>query len=73
MGRVRTINRLKELRKAAGLGQAEVAERLDVTQSAVSKWEHGCIPLAKYRRKLAKLYGVAEEELKRWLEDGKRA
>lgn len=49
--------------------QAEVAEQLDVTQAAVSRWEHGRMPLAKYRRKLAKLYGVAEEDLKEGLEN----
>lgn len=51
------------------MGQAELAERLDVTQSAISKWEHGSMPLAKYRKKLAKLFCVTEEELKGWLEN----
>ena len=33
--------RLRELRVAAGLSQAEVAKRLDVKQSTVSLWESG--------------------------------
>lgn len=55
---------LKELREACGLRQADVAKKLDVVQTAVSKWESGCnTPLAKYRRKLAKLYKCSEDDI----------
>lgn len=32
---------LRERRDAAGVGQAELAQRFGVTQSTVSKWERG--------------------------------
>lgn len=55
---------LKERREAAGLRQIDVAERLEVDQSAISKWEQGeNPPLKKYRVKLAELYGCDVEEL----------
>ena len=56
--------KLSDLRQRAGLTQAEVARRLNVDQSAVSKWETGkSPPLQKYRAQLAALYGVNESEL----------
>ena len=58
------MNLLHFLRVKARLTQAEVAERLNVNQSAVSNWERGINPpLPKYRPQLAKLYGVTEAEL----------
>lgn len=32
---------IREWRRAAGLSQAGLAERIGTTQSAVSRWEHG--------------------------------
>lgn len=55
---------LEERRLAAGLRQEDVAKKLDVTQSAVSRWESGASkPLMKYRKRLARLYGCAVDEL----------
>lgn len=55
---------LEERRLGAGLRQVDVAKKLDVTQSAVSRWESGAsIPLMKYRKRLARLYGCAVDEL----------
>lgn len=55
----------RTLRKAAGLSQDELAKKLDVTQSAVSHWESGdWPPLRKYRKKLARILDVTEDELK---------
>lgn len=55
---------LKERRVAANLRQEDVAEKLDVDQSTVSKWETlGNKPLRKYQRNLAALYGCTVEEL----------
>lgn len=48
----------------ANLSQTEVAARLEVTPSTVSRWEKGKNPpLRKYRRKLAALYNCTEEDL----------
>lgn len=55
---------LKERRTAANLRQSEVAEALEVDQTAVSRWESGeNKPLPKYQRKLAALYGCTVDEL----------
>lgn len=55
---------MKELRERRGLTQAQVADRLDVDRSTVTKWElTGNVPLRKYRRKLCELLGCTEAEL----------
>lgn len=55
---------LKELRKKAGLRQEDVANRLNVDQSAVSHWETGVFkPSRKYHKALADLYRCKVDEL----------
>lgn len=55
---------MKEIRESRGLTQAQIADRLEVDKSTVSKWESGdSTPLRKYRRKLCELLGCTEEEL----------
>lgn len=55
---------MKELRERRGLSQVQIADRLAVDKSTVSKWESGdSTPLRKYRRKLCELLGCTEEEL----------
>lgn len=55
---------MKEIRERRGLTQTQVADRLEVDKSTVSKWESGdSTPLRKYRRKLCELLGCTEEEL----------
>lgn len=57
---------LKERRQEAGLLQVDVAEKLEVDQTAVSKWETGKTkPAKKYRKKLAILYGCSADDLLR--------
>jgi len=41
LARLRTRLLVREARRLAGLTQAELAERLGTTQSAVSRWERG--------------------------------
>ena len=56
--------KIKELRHAAGLTQAELAKKMNVDQSAVSLWETGkTSPLRKYRKKLARLLNCTEADL----------
>ena len=60
-------DRLKELRKALGLKQREVAERLGVKVGRVGSWEAGVEPIPKTRiYQLCKEYNVRRE----WLENG---
>lgn len=62
---------LAGLRMAAGLSQAEVADRINatigsaaVTANAVSRWERGTVtPTPMYRRALASLFGVTIDDL----------
>lgn len=52
--------KLTQARKAAGLTQADVAARLDVSRQAVSRWEGGqSKPSTKKLLALAKIYGVS--------------
>lgn len=41
---MKLCEKLYELRRAAGLSQEELAERLNVSRQAVSKWENGRRP-----------------------------
>jgi len=57
-------NYLCRLRCEAGLTQLELAQKLGVTNKAVSKWENGkAKPTTDSVRKLSALYGVSVEEL----------
>ncbi len=57
-------NKLYELRKKAGLSQEELAEKLDVSRQAVSKWECGeSLPDTDNLITISKLYGVSLDEL----------
>ena len=57
-------NRLCALRKAAGLSQVQLGEKLHVTNKAVSKWENGrAMPGLDMVRQLADLLNVTVDEL----------
>ena len=57
---------LKEHRLRCGMTQEFVAERLDVSRQAVSKWESGTSdPSTANLLALAKLYGLSADELLR--------
>lgn len=52
--------KLTQARKAAGLTQADVAAKLNVSRQAVSRWESGdTTPSVDKLKALAKLYGVS--------------
>ena len=52
------VERLKQARKEAGLTQLEVADRLETTQTYISKYERGALRLDIIQLlDFAKLYG----------------
>lgn len=52
-------DKIKELREQAGLSQAQLAKKLDVTRSSVNAWEMGLsTPTTQYIVALAKLFHV---------------
>ena len=52
------------LRKAAGLSQESIAEKLNVTRQTVSRWEQGsAVPSADNLKALAAFYGVSVDYL----------
>ena len=58
--------KIRELRKRSGLSQEELAERIDVSRQAVSKWELGsATPTADKLVELADLFGVSLDHLMR--------
>ena len=64
MNEISIAKNIKNRREEFGLSQAELAEKADVTQSAVSRWERGeSVPLLKYQKKLAILFGCSVDEL----------
>lgn len=57
-------NRLCELRLGQGLSQRELAERLGVSNKAVSKWENGdALPSIKLLEGLSEIFNVSIDEL----------
>lgn len=61
---VQLQNRLTELRKLAGLSQQDLADRLNVTRQAVSRWESGKgSPTIDMLLRLRELYGVSMDDL----------
>ena len=56
--------KLHYYRKNAGLSQLELAERLDVSRQAVSRWESGAaVPSTENLKFLSGLYGVSVDFL----------
>lgn len=59
-------DKIRELRKRSGLSQEELAERVDVSRQAVSKWELGsAVPTADKLVELADFFGVSLDYLMR--------
>ena len=55
---------LYELRKEKGLTQQELADKLNITNKAVSKWETGdAFPETAQLKPLARILGVSVDEL----------
>ncbi len=63
---MRLAEKLVSLRKQKGLTQMELAERLDVSRQAVSRWEVGSsVPSTDNLRTLSEIYGVSLDYLLR--------
>ena len=61
---MKLCEKLYELRRAAGLSQEELAEKLNVSRQAVSKWENGAAqPELSKLVELSRLYSVSVDEL----------
>ena len=57
-------DKLVRLRKGKGWSQEELAEKLDVSRQAVSRWENGtALPDAENLRQLSRLLGVSTDYL----------
>lgn len=55
---------IKELRKAKGLSQKELSDRLNVSDRTISKWERGVSdPSTTNLLSLANLYGFKVDEI----------
>lgn len=66
-------DRLYNLRRDAGLSQADVAKKVGVTNKSVSKWETGASkPSTNVLRKLSSLFNISIEELLTLREEKKR-
>ena len=56
--------KIRSLREQAGLTQEDVAEAMDVSRQAVSKWEQGLSePSTANLLALARLYGISVDAL----------
>ena len=58
-------NRLRELRRARGLSQEDLARLLGVSGYTVTRWEAGhMVPNARHARQLARRLGVSVDDLR---------
>ena len=56
--------KIASLRKENGMTQLELAEKMNVTDKAVSKWERDlCCPDVNSLPKLAEIFGISVDEL----------
>lgn len=64
MDQIKTGKFIASLRKEQGLTQAVLAEKLGITDRAVSKWETGkCLPDAAIMPELCEILGISVNEL----------
>ncbi|VTP85985.1 helix-turn-helix transcriptional regulator [Streptococcus equi] len=55
-----TLNRIKELRKEAGLSQQELADQLGIMRQTISNWERGINSLRpENSERLARVFKVS--------------
>ena len=57
-------NRIREARKALGLSQATLAEKLGVSQPTINRWELGRVePKTLHRVALARFFDITVDDL----------
>lgn len=55
--------KIRNLRKAKNLSQQELAEKIGITKTQISRWEKGHVqPRQSNLRDLAELFGVSDED-----------
>lgn len=64
MDQIKTGKFIQEMRKAQGLTQRQLAEKLSISDKTVSKWETGCgLPEVSIMPELCNLLGISVNEL----------
>ena len=54
-----SVKNIRSLRKGAGMTQKELADKLGVTITTVSRWEKGdYVPSPRYIKQMADMFGV---------------
>lgn len=67
------MNQLRAIRRSKDISQKELAQKLGVTQGAVSCWERGrWYPSLEMLRKLSQIFEVSIDELIGDLDDKRR-
>ena len=65
---------LTELRTRAGFTQLQLAEKLNYSDKAVSKWERGeAVPDLRVLVKLSEIYGVTVDDMSRAIRSPKES
>lgn len=56
--------RIKDLRKKSGYSQQQLANKMHLTQGAISQWENNItVPAADQLLSLAEVFGISVDEL----------
>ncbi len=64
MDQVKIGRFIAECRKNAGMTQTQLAQRLNTTNKAVSKWENGyCLPVSSLYEQLCNVLNISMNEL----------
>lgn len=59
-----SVKNIRSLRKGAGMTQKELADKLGVTITTVSRWEKGdYVPSPRYIKQMAEMFGVAGADI----------
>jgi transcriptional regulator with XRE-family HTH domain len=65
-------DRVKQIRKAAGLKQEQLAQILGTTAATISRWERGVAPVGEPKASLLRRIEERQQEAERWEETKER-